>query len=99
MKKLVLLAFSILCLLFARAQPPATIPITLNGINASDAKTMITYFQLNRAKDKSPQPTNIWFSKDEVLKIAALLNSEVDPNAKPYVTDGIRIYFIRDLTD
>lgn len=91
--------FLLISILFSLALNAQTVSLTLNGIDASVAKTMITHFQNTRTKDQKPQPTTIWFSKDEIKKIAGILNSEFDPNAKINYTDGVRIYFIRDPLD
>ncbi len=67
--------------------------ITLNGIDAITAQTMITHFAMNRDDDKKPRLTSVWFSKQTIHSIDSLLCAEKKSGKN---TDGLRIYFASD---
>src|ERR1700744_4604629 len=98
MKKYLLIFYYLLILLSVNAQVLPTKPRTLNGIDAVIATTQMTYFKNNKNLDLSPKKTSIWFGKDEIHFMVALLRSEIDSQKKRGIktdtTDGIRIYFL-----
>jgi hypothetical protein len=70
-------------------QSTATISVTLNGINQTDAAAMIRHFDEERFNDANPTKTNVWFDRTTIERMYNLVKAEGG--------DGIRIYFISDL--
>jgi hypothetical protein len=86
MKKLLLSFCFIISSAFVIAQ---TTYQSLNGYPEATAKTMIAPFLGNRIGSQAPEMASVWFDRNILLAMDALLDSEVAKRR----TDGIRIYF------
>lgn len=86
MKRLTLTVFTILLALIVTAQ---TKQLSLNGFTSLQIASVRSDFL--KSNTNPPQPTSIWFSKDVIKNIIALLSSEHSPDGK--FADGIRMYF------
>jgi hypothetical protein len=75
--------------------------VTLNGYTFDQANEMVNAYITAPGLYSTKTRTNIWFSKASILKVDSLLHAELKVqkgNGLIDTTDGIRIYFARDLT-
>ena len=66
--------------------------VTLNGFTKAEAVERTR--ACNTTKDNRPQNTQVWFRREIIDSMSSLLKKD---SAKGIRTDGIRIYFSRDL--
>ena len=79
--------------------------ITLNGVDSTDAAKMKSDYLTYRGQDSRPERETFWFSRTAILHMYNLLTAEqaqekaygIDSGQRGF-TDGIRIYFVSDMT-
>jgi hypothetical protein len=96
MEKSVLLIFAVFLAIYGRGQSSSR--ESLNGYQVADVQNMIAPFKT--VNSQPPQITNVWFSKDIVNNMVALLQQERKQRHTQglSLTDGIRIYIAYDNT-
>jgi len=71
---------------------------SLNFIDSATTIQMIQKFQSLHSQDLHPQVVSYWISKEMLHSMVSLLNAEKAQGTGTNLTDGLRIYFVYDLS-